>query len=112
MLERVGYVRWYRQVHLRHQAAEHRHRRRARSALAAKCADISSGLLVIPYRGDVGPALGRPGWRSWRSRRGSRPGLLKPLPLDYKPIARTIAAWPYAPAGFRQIYQQLKPLMF
>ena len=76
-------------------------------------ADISG--LQLDYRtgGDVGPALGRRAGAAGGSRRGRPPWLLKPLPLEqaHRPDDRRVAHYAPQRETFRQIYQQLKPLM-
>lgn len=108
---------WYgRGARLRHQAAEHHaYRRRARSAYWRQMlADISG--LQLDYRtgGDVGPALGAAGLAQLAVHdEADRPGLLKPLPLEqaHRPDDRRVAHYAPQRETFRQIYQQLKPLM-
>lgn len=77
-------------------------------------ADISG--LQLDYRtgGDVGPALGAAGLAQLAVHdEADRPGLLKPLPLEqaHRPDDRRVAHYAPQRETFRQIYQQLKPLM-
>ena len=77
-------------------------------------ADISS--LQLDYRtgGDVGPALGAARLAQLAVHdEADRPGLLKPLPLEqaHRPDDRRVAHYAPQRETFRQIYQQLKPLM-
>lgn len=107
---------WYgRGARLRHQAAEHHaYRRRARSAYWRQMlADISG--LQLDYR------TGAMSARRWGGQlaqlavhdEADRPGLLKPLPLEqaHRPDDRRVAHYAPQRETFRQIYQQLKPLM-
>ena len=73
-------------------------------------ADISG--LQLDYRtgGDVGPALGAARLAQLAVHdEADRPGLLKPLPLEQDD--RRVAHYAPQRETFRQIYQQLKPLM-
>ncbi len=77
-------------------------------------ADISG--LQLDYRtgGDVGPALGAARLAQLAVHdEADRPGLLKPLPLEqaHRPDDRRVAHYAPQRETFRQIYQQLKPLM-
>ncbi len=57
-------------------------------------ADISGQQLDYRTGGDVGPALGAAGWRSWRcTAKPTAPGCCRRCRLS-KRIARTIAEWP------------------
>lgn len=70
--------------------------------------------LVVGGGGDVGPALGAARLAQLAVHdEADRPGLLKPLPLEqaHRPDDRRVAHYAPQRETFRQIYQQLKPLM-
>ena len=77
-------------------------------------ADISGQQLDYRTGGDVGPALGAARLAQLAVHdEADRAGLLKPLPLEqaHRPDDRRVAHYAPQRETFRQIYQQLKPLM-
>ncbi len=77
-------------------------------------ADISGQQLDYRTGGDVGLALGAARLAQLAVHdEADRAGLLKPLPLEqaHRPDDRRVAHYAPQRETFRQIYQQLKPLM-
>jgi xylulokinase len=74
-------------------------------------ADISGQQLDFRTGGDVGPALGRRGWRSWRCTGKPFSQLLPQLPLEQAHRLMRALCSLRRSGTFRQIYQQLLPLM-
>lgn len=77
-------------------------------------ADISGQQLDYRTGGDVGPALGAARLAQLAVHgEADRAGLLTPLPLEqaHRPDDRRVAHYAPQRETFRQIYQQLKPLM-
>lgn len=86
----------------------------AQRLLAANAGGYQRPAARLPYRGDVGPALGAARLAQLAVHdEADRPGLLKPLPLEqaHRPDDRRVAHYAPQRETFRQIYQQLKPLM-
>ncbi len=86
----------------------------ARSATGGKCWRISAACSSITVPG----AMSARRWGGGLAQlavhdEADRPGLLKPLPLEqaHRPDDRRVAHYAPQRETFRQIYQQLKPLM-